>query len=80
MKMPYGVGGQFQVWRFNNILPPGVVHEGKDRIFMPQVAWTTADMDGHDIVREDSGRILFVNTLYSCVAALSDTRSGLINT
>jgi uncharacterized protein (TIGR03032 family) len=69
------VGGKYQIWRFNNILPPGVIHEGADRLFVPQVSWTIADMDAHDIVIEKGGRLVFVNTLYSCLATVSQEHS-----
>jgi uncharacterized protein (TIGR03032 family) len=69
------VVGRKQVWRFNNILPKGTPYEGKDRIFIPQVAWTTGDIDGHDIAVEKSGRVALANTLYSCVVALSESES-----
>jgi len=69
------VGGRSQIWRYNNILPPGVVHEGADKIYVPQMGWTIGDLDAHDIVRESSGRVVFVNTLYSCLATVSENHS-----
>lgn len=66
------IGGHKSIYRFNNILPNGVVHEGHDRIFIPHVSWTTGDIDCHDIVRESSGRIIFVNTLYSSLCTTSE--------
>lgn len=69
------VVGRKQVWRFNNILPNKTPYEGKDRIFIPQVAWTTGDIDGHDVAVEQSGRVVLANTLYSCVVALSQSES-----
>jgi uncharacterized protein (TIGR03032 family) len=66
------IGGKTHIYRFNNILPAGVMHEGADRLFIPHASWLIADMDAHDIVREKSGRVVFVNTLYSCLATLSD--------
>jgi uncharacterized protein (TIGR03032 family) len=66
------IGGKREIVRFNNILPAGATHEGADRLFLPHTRWTIADMDAHDIVREKSGRTVFVNTLYSCLATLSE--------
>jgi uncharacterized protein (TIGR03032 family) len=68
-------GSHYQIWRFENILPKGQVYEGCDRLFIPQVGWTTGDLDCHDIVVEDSGRLVFVNTRYSCLATISETHS-----
>ena len=39
----------YQLWRFDNVLEPGQTHNGYDRLFVPQVAWTTGDVDIHDI-------------------------------
>lgn len=69
------IGGQNQIVSFNNVLPAGTIHEGADRLFLPQTSWLTADMDTHDIVREKNGRLVFVNTLYSCLATISEEHS-----
>lgn len=65
----------FQIWRLENCLDPGVQHEGYDRLFVPRVAYTTGDVDAHDMAVEASGRLVFANTLFSCVATLSETHS-----
>ncbi len=65
----------YQLWRFENALQPGQLHENYDRLYVPQMAYTTGDLDVHDIVVDDQGRIVFVNTLFSCLATTSDTHS-----
>lgn len=60
------------IWRFDNILPHGQTWEGHDAIYAPETAWTTGDLDTHDLVRDGRGRILFVNTRYSCLAAADE--------
>ena len=50
------LGTLFQLWRFDNALEPGQVHEGYDRLYVPRVAWTTGDLDVHDIAVEAGGR------------------------
>ena len=66
----------YQLWRFENVLEPGqVVDEGHDRLYVPQAGYTTGDIDIHDIAVEDSGRVVFVNTLFGCLATYSDTHS-----
>ena len=65
----------FQLWRFENILAPGQSLDGCDRHFVPRVAHTTGDIDVHEIGVLDDGRIVFVNTAYSCLAMLSQTHS-----
>lgn len=65
----------FQVWRFENVVPPGGHAEGADKHYVPRVAHTTGDVDAHEIVVLPDGRIVFVNTAYSCLATLSQTHS-----
>ena len=66
---------RWQLWEFDNALPPGETHEDADRLYVPRRAHTTGDIDMHDIVVDGDGRLLFVNTAYSCVATLSDRYS-----
>jgi uncharacterized protein (TIGR03032 family) len=65
----------FQLWRFENVLQPGQVHDGYDRLYVPRVGFTTGDLDIHDVAVERSGRVVFVNTLFSCLATVSDVYS-----
>ncbi|MCC2662352.1 MAG: hypothetical protein K0R41_1737 [Geminicoccaceae bacterium] len=69
------MGTLYQLWRFDNALPPGQAHKGHDRLYVPQLAWTTGDLDVHDIAVDRSGRPVFVNTLFSCLATVSETHS-----
>jgi uncharacterized protein (TIGR03032 family) len=63
----------FQVWRFENITQPNSA--GPDRHYVPRVAHTTGDLDIHDMGVMADGRIVFVNTLFSCLATLSPTHA-----
>lgn len=66
----------YQLWRFENALPPAVTApDGYDRLYVPQVGSTTGDVDAHDIALDASGRPVFVNTLFSCLSAPSETHS-----
>lgn len=65
----------YQLWRFENVLAPGQTLDGADRHFVPRVAHTTGDIDVHEIGVMADGRIVFVNTAYSCLALLSQTHS-----
>lgn len=65
----------YQLWRFQNALSVGQTFNGYDRVYVPQVAWTTGDIDIHDIGLDTAGRPVFVNTLFSCLATVSDTHS-----
>lgn len=65
----------YQLWRFENVFDEGQSHEGYDRLYVPQVAYITGDIDIHDLAVESSGRLVFVNTLFGCLATTSETHS-----
>jgi len=66
----------YQLWRLENVVPSGqVVNNGYDRVFVPQVGYTTGDVDIHDIAVTADGRVVFANTLFNCIATLSETHS-----
>lgn len=65
----------YQLWRFENIVPPGTRPENFDALYVPQVSFVTGDLDIHDIALEDDGRRVFVNTLFSCLGTVSETHS-----
>ncbi|MBD2211247.1 TIGR03032 family protein [Nostoc linckia FACHB-104] len=59
-----------QVWQLaNGLEQPDPVH---DRLYIPRICHFTGEIDAHDLVIEDSGRIVFVNTLHSCLATVSE--------
>jgi len=68
------VANLYQLWRFENALKPGQSHQGFDRVYVPQVGYTTGDVDAHDVAIDNEG-VLFVNTLFSCLARPSDIHS-----
>ena len=65
----------YQFWKFRNVLPAGATHDGYDRIYSPQVGNITGDLDIHDLGIMADGTLVFVNTLFSCLATLSETHS-----
>ena len=69
------VASLFQLFRFENALEPGGEHQGYDRLFLPQVGYITGDLDIHDLGVATDGSLVFVNTLFSCLATTSDTHS-----
>lgn len=68
------VANLYQIWRFENALKPGQDHQGYDRVYVPQVGFTTGDVDAHDIAVDQQGPV-FVNTLFSCLARPSERYS-----
>lgn len=65
----------YQIYRFDNVIPPGQSGGPNDAIYAPRVAWFTGDVDAHDVSFDADGRIVFVNTLFSCLATVSDDHS-----
>lgn len=63
------------ILRFDNVVPPGQNLEGQDAVFVPQVAWYTGDVFAHDIGVLPSGRPIFVNTLFGCLATVDEGSS-----
>ena len=65
----------YQLWRFENVLRPGETHQGCDRLYVPKTGYTTGDLDVHDIAVDGGGRVIFVATLFGCLATLSERYS-----
>jgi len=64
----------YQLWRFENALQPGQLHQEYDRVYVPQLGYTTGDVDTHDIGMSKDGPV-FINTLFSCIAKPSEIYS-----
>ena len=60
-----------QIWRLDNLLAPGQLHEGGDRLYVPAAAFTTGDVNAHEVVLSADGQPIFVNTAFSCLATLA---------
>ena len=68
------LGSLFQIWRLENVLAPRErANRDFDRLFVPRNAQTTGDVDIHELAVDRSGRVIFVNTKYSCLATTSVT-------
>ena len=65
----------YQLWRFENTLTEREVYQGYDRLYIPQIGYTTGDLDVHDLALDREGKIIFVNTLFSCLATVSPQHS-----
>lgn len=62
----------YQIWKFKNCLPEGDDYQGYDRMYSPQASYLTGDIDVHDMGLMDNGKIVFVNTLFSCLSTHSE--------
>ncbi|CAN2039728.1 N-acetyltransferase domain-containing protein [Candidatus Magnetomoraceae bacterium gMMP-15] len=70
------VSTRYLMWRLDNVLGPGELHdESFDKLYIPRNAHTTGDLDIHDVVIDRKGHLIFANTAYSCLAALSQRHS-----
>jgi len=69
------LAGRYQLWQLDNILRPGETEGTYDRLFKPHLAWTTGDLDIHDVAFGADGEPIFVNTLYGCVATVDERHS-----
>jgi len=70
------LGTHFQVWRLENMLRAGeIANNGFDAAFVPRNGQTTGDVDIHELGVDRDGRVIFVNTKYSCLATLDVTHS-----
>src|ERR1044072_7928759 len=66
------VGSLFQVWRLENVVAPHErANESFDRLYVPRNAQTTGDVDVHELSVDRAGRVIFVNTKFSCLATMS---------
>lgn len=64
------------VWRLENILKREErANQVFDRLFVPRNAQITGDLDVHEMAVDKHGRVIFVNTKYSCLATLNLTHS-----
>jgi uncharacterized protein (TIGR03032 family) len=70
---------RYQLWYFDNLLANDENHGEcvsealleADRLYLPRTAYTTGDINAHEIVLDDAGKVIFVNTDFSCLATLS---------
>jgi len=67
---------QYQIHRFDDVLAPGQpAADTHDAVYAPHAGWVTGDLDVHDVAFGADERPLFVNTLFSCIATVSDAHS-----
>jgi uncharacterized protein (TIGR03032 family) len=63
---------RYQIWRLQNALPDGELSDsGHDRLYLPQMAWTTGALIVRDLAVDGEDQVVFVNGLFSCLSAPS---------
>lgn len=62
----------YQMQRFENALPKGNTVNGTyDACYVPRTTYNTGVLDAHDVGLLSNGQIIFVNTLFNCLATTS---------
>jgi uncharacterized protein (TIGR03032 family) len=61
---------RYQIWELENRLAPGETHQNNDRLYFPSKAYTTGDLNVHDVAIDRNQDLIFVNTDFSCLAKL----------
>ena len=61
---------RYQIWQLENRLAPGEIYQESDRLYVPSTSYTTGNLNVHDVVLDDTGKLLFVNTDFSCLGTL----------
>jgi uncharacterized protein (TIGR03032 family) len=70
------LGALFQLWRLENMLKPGEIgNNAFDAVLVPRNAQTVGDVDIHEVGVDAEGRMIFVNTRYSCLCTVDLTHS-----
>ncbi|MFQ5626044.1 MAG: TIGR03032 family protein [Methyloligellaceae bacterium] len=80
MGLAYGannlwVAGLYQIYKFVDAIEERKAEGAYDSLFVPQASSFTGDVDTHDMAVGRDGTLYFVNTLFSCIATLTDTHS-----
>ena len=52
--------------------PPQWAGRGYDFAYIPRVGYTTGHIDVHDMAIDEDGRLVFVNTMFGCLATFSE--------
>lgn len=69
------LSSRYQIWGFENALAAGQTYKDYDVLYIPQSSFVTGDLDVHDLVVDCSGKVIFTNTLFNCLATVSHTHS-----
>jgi uncharacterized protein (TIGR03032 family) len=69
------LSSKYQLWQLENVLESGKLYQGYDKLYIPRIGHTTGDIDIHDIAVDRNNRIIFISTLFNCIATLSDRHS-----
>ena len=70
------VSADVQFVRYENALVGDALGpQGCDKYYAPRVGYFTGDIDAHDVGISNEGKPVFINTLFNCLATVSDKYS-----
>jgi len=69
------LSSKYQLWQLDNVLESGKLYQGYDKLYIPRIGYTTGDIDIHDIAVDKNNQIIFISTLFNCLATVSDRHS-----
>ncbi len=69
------VSSLFQIWRFDNTPNEEAISNGFDACYTPRMSYVTGDLDVHDMAFDSDGSLVFVNTMFGCLAKPSSKSS-----
>ncbi len=69
------LASRYQLWQLDNVLDVKQLYNNYDKLYVPRIGYTTGDIDIHDIALDNRGRVIFVSTLFNCLATISDKHS-----
>lgn len=69
------LSSKYQLLQLDNVLAPGQLYQGYDKLYVPRIGYTTGDLDVHDVIVTEAGQPIFISTLLNCVATTSDRHS-----
>ena len=66
------LASEIQIYRLDNVLGPNETSGIYDALYVPRLSWITGKLDIHDVAIGKDGKPVFINTLFGCVATVSD--------
>ena len=60
-----------QIYRFDDVVPPGKQTGDHDAIYGPHQTWITGDLDIHEIGIGEDGQPVFASTMFNCLGTVS---------
>lgn len=69
------LASRYQLWQLDNSLNAEQLYNNYDKLYVPRIGYTTGDIDTHDVALDNRGRIIFVSTLFNCLATVSQKHS-----